>query len=513
MTETAPPSLPWSELREALALELIGNRHEAIQRLLALGDRCPEFHEALSHLTWLRYLQGNTPEVLFLFAKIQEEAGPNTEAARRWFQAAVEATEIDSARKAVAFLPDEERVQALQDLRDHEVALGDPGILSRKDERWVSNSFSPDFQFQPRDGSRLESLFRKSPTNPRLRLAYALYCLSHPDRNIHEWDRRAMVLLRPLWTHDQIRERGFEEVPWHIAYLADRLKDYETCLAAAEGGLRLFPEDTRMLRLMGVALEHLREWDRALEINRRVLEREPHSIGATANVLSLLLQKDCEEDFQATLLATRKTVSLHPLLEVFENPPKPVRPVPSKPLEKESPPPGFLRRMGLSLRGASREPLPPDRAAWQTAESLSAESGFHRAPCNLCGSDSFAGVAVCSGNGWPAMRCERCGLVQINPQPTQETLSAKYQEEYFSPRHRGRPSYKRPGGRGTDPSIGTSPGVARPMRVAGIRSNARRHSAFLGYWVRTGCAPAGFQVARLGGRRDRGGNAGSHVPP
>jgi SAM-dependent methyltransferase len=55
-------------------------------------------------------------------------------------------------------------------------------------------------------------------------------------------------------------------------------------------------------------------------------------------------------------------------------------------------------------------------------------------PCALCGGGEFKRSLRCEGFAY--VRCKRCGLVQINPQPEQGEVARRYQEgsgaEYFS---------------------------------------------------------------------------------
>lgn len=50
-------------------------------------------------------------------------------------------------------------------------------------------------------------------------------------------------------------------------------------------------------------------------------------------------------------------------------------------------------------------------------------------PCPLCGEGSFRGKWEC--DGFAFARCLSCGLIHQNPQPVQEELSSRYDEEYF----------------------------------------------------------------------------------
>ncbi len=59
-------------------------------------------------------------------------------------------------------------------------------------------------------------------------------------------------------------------------------------------------------------------------------------------------------------------------------------------------------------------------------------------PCNLCGADD----AEVLYDGLPVVRCRRCGLVYVQPQPSDEALAAVYTEAYFTrPTQRGERAY------------------------------------------------------------------------
>jgi len=63
--------------------------------------------------------------------------------------------------------------------------------------------------------------------------------------------------------------------------------------------------------------------------------------------------------------------------------------------------------------------------------------GIHVA-CNLCGADEPETLY----DALPLVRCRRCGLAYVDPQPSDEALAAVYGEDYFTtPTHAGEPSY------------------------------------------------------------------------
>jgi SAM-dependent methyltransferase len=49
-------------------------------------------------------------------------------------------------------------------------------------------------------------------------------------------------------------------------------------------------------------------------------------------------------------------------------------------------------------------------------------------PCALCGGEAFAPHLSCEGFSY--VRCRRCGLVQMNPQPETDAVRQRYQEGY-----------------------------------------------------------------------------------
>ena len=56
-------------------------------------------------------------------------------------------------------------------------------------------------------------------------------------------------------------------------------------------------------------------------------------------------------------------------------------------------------------------------------------------PCNACGADRFRTVPfhyLWDGMRFQGVRCARCGLITLDPLPTDEQLSRLYSEEYFA---------------------------------------------------------------------------------
>ena len=54
-------------------------------------------------------------------------------------------------------------------------------------------------------------------------------------------------------------------------------------------------------------------------------------------------------------------------------------------------------------------------------------------PCTVCGGVSFTPHCTCGEDPLPFhyVRCARCGLVQINPQPESAAVRARYGESYL----------------------------------------------------------------------------------
>ncbi len=52
-----------------------------------------------------------------------------------------------------------------------------------------------------------------------------------------------------------------------------------------------------------------------------------------------------------------------------------------------------------------------------------------RVACNLCGAD--LPEILFEKQGYPIVRCTRCGLVYVNPRPAKEELFSRYSDEYF----------------------------------------------------------------------------------
>lgn len=70
---------------------------------------------------------------------------------------------------------------------------------------------------------------------------------------------------------------------------------------------------------------------------------------------------------------------------------------------------------------------------WSTPAGTNEE---HRlVPCALCGGETFRPHWTCreeNGAEFSYVRCETCGLIQINPQPLGESVKARYGESYLA---------------------------------------------------------------------------------
>jgi SAM-dependent methyltransferase len=64
--------------------------------------------------------------------------------------------------------------------------------------------------------------------------------------------------------------------------------------------------------------------------------------------------------------------------------------------------------------------------AIKTWSTVAGEERKRTVPCALCGNDEFKEQLCCEGFAY--VRCKRCGLVQINPQPEQTEVIRRYQE-------------------------------------------------------------------------------------
>jgi Zn ribbon nucleic-acid-binding protein len=68
--------------------------------------------------------------------------------------------------------------------------------------------------------------------------------------------------------------------------------------------------------------------------------------------------------------------------------------------------------------------------AQQTWSTPAKEEQNRHIPCALCGGRQFKRAFDCEGFGY--VRCVKCGLVQINPQPEPTAVHSRYNESYLS---------------------------------------------------------------------------------
>jgi SAM-dependent methyltransferase len=66
--------------------------------------------------------------------------------------------------------------------------------------------------------------------------------------------------------------------------------------------------------------------------------------------------------------------------------------------------------------------------AVKTWSTPAGEEAQRPVPCALCGGGEFKRCLCCEGFAY--VRCKRCGLAQINPQPEQAEVTRRYQEGY-----------------------------------------------------------------------------------
>lgn len=125
--------------------------------------------------------------------------------------------------------------------------------------------------------------------------------------------------------------------------------------------------------------------------------------------------------------------------------------------------------------------------------------GIHVA-CNLCGADEPETLY----DALPLVRCRRCGLAYVDPQPSDEALAAVYGEDYFTtPTHAGEPSYieNREGLEGFfDGRLRRLERLVRPGRLLEVGSN-------LGYLLhvaeRRGWTAVGLELSDFAARYAR----------
>lgn len=227
----------------------------------------------------------------------------------------------------------------------------------------------------------------------------ALSLARDASRTARESQRQALILFRRLWA-----ETGEESGRW-VSRLAFALQDFPTSLEATNELHRLHPDDFEFAARLGLIHEHLAELVEAIRFYRLTLRIDPTAAGVHANLAALGA-------------APPQSLPLdHPLAGLFRED-RTVAPAPQR----------SLRSMAASL---FRRRCDPGADAERLSHELLRDPRFEPLPCNLCGGSEFAGVAVGRENGWPIFRCAACGLIQTHPQPTQATLTKKYQEQYY----------------------------------------------------------------------------------
>jgi 2-polyprenyl-3-methyl-5-hydroxy-6-metoxy-1,4-benzoquinol methylase len=157
-----------------------------------------------------------------------------------------------------------------------------------------------------------------------------------------------------------------------------------------------------------MAEESLGEDEIAIADYKRVLEMGGPKLGPRANLAALYLKLGRWEEAERVIETLRKG-GHQAVLRAFGEKDNPIQP---------------LRRRLFGTRF--------QREAMRVGKRLARDPRFQRVLCNLCNGNRFEGKAVSSGSGWPVVRCTNCGLLQVNPQPTQELLKEKYQEGYYS---------------------------------------------------------------------------------
>jgi GT2 family glycosyltransferase/2-polyprenyl-3-methyl-5-hydroxy-6-metoxy-1,4-benzoquinol methylase/glycosyltransferase involved in cell wall biosynthesis len=69
------------------------------------------------------------------------------------------------------------------------------------------------------------------------------------------------------------------------------------------------------------------------------------------------------------------------------------------------------------------------KRTWNGAGAPSDRDRREHVACNLCGAD--LPEILFEKQGYPIVRCTRCGLVYVNPRPAKEDLFSRYSDEYF----------------------------------------------------------------------------------
>ncbi|MCA9416290.1 MAG: methyltransferase domain-containing protein, partial [Candidatus Omnitrophica bacterium] len=329
----------FSQLREGLKLDLLGERWRAIRCLENLLRAHPNFYDARGHLAWIYSLQGNNSAAIAHLKMLLESDPENLSAIGR-----------------------------IQDL----------------EREWSQSAIQ---------GASSEEAY-----------ARALQLATDSSREVKSRQREALVSFRVLWE----RLGDVNSLLW-VSRLAYDLQDFPTCLEATREFLKRNPDSVEFLRRLGQIHEHLGEREPAVEAYRQVLARDPSAVGVQANLV--ILAGDSSDTIPKT----------HPLSQLFSRSTRDCEVDPEK--DRDS----VWRRLADFFRQGE----PSARRVVNLSRQLKGDPGFHSSPCNLCGGEEFIGVAIGGENGWPIMRCTGCGLIQTHPQPTQETLTRKYQEQYY----------------------------------------------------------------------------------
>jgi len=415
----------YAELRSALSDELQGDRAGAVRRFQSILDRHPDFTDARGHFAWIRHVQGNTPEALALLLEVLHQTPEDHWAAQLRFDIAREALDVGAARESIPYMDDSQKAEAETELNHLENRIHrtefTPG--HRKDFESAMERMEKGDLDEPL--SVLKILYEDYPSIPEVAYFYAHQILFQRGREVHESDRAAIVVFRRLW-----ETKNFEDSSAWVSLLSYKLQDYQTCAKATLAALESDDGDPELRERLAIALENLEDYGEAIARYRDALNRRPHRAGIALNLYALLDKTGQQEAAEALKRKLTRKNADYPVLDAFRS-------------HGCSRRPEYRRRERVGNEGwagfvenpwkAVKDLLvSPKREAERAHRKLQFETGFRSVPCNLCGGASFTGVAVCPDNGWPVMRCHECGLLQTTPQPPQETLSRKYQEDYYS---------------------------------------------------------------------------------
>ena len=415
----------YAELRSALSDELQGNRARAIRRLRSIRDRHPDFADALGHFAWIRYTQGNSPEALALLLELLHQAPEDPRAARLRFDIACETLDLQAARESVAYLEESQETETEKELSQLEERILRTELTPEHREDFTSARQRMEKGDRDDALGAWANLYQNYPSISEVAYCYAKQVLLQRGRDVHEADREALVVFRRLW-----ETKDFEDSSAWVSLISYKLQDYQTCANATRAALEARGSDWKLSERLAVALENLEEYDEAIASYRDVLDRRPHRSGIALNLYALLEKTGQGEAAGVLMKKLLHRDGDYPLLDAFRSPER-IR-EPEYPRRKRAEEEGWVGSLRNPRRALKHLVVSPKREAERVRKHLRLEKGFQSVPCNLCGGVAFTGVAVCPNNGWPVMRCLGCGLLQTNPQPQQETLSGKYQEQYYS---------------------------------------------------------------------------------